>query len=1107
MQHADQRSSWEAHHSMRAATGVHDTTAEVVTHMQAEVVSKRQLLQQHLLHHLAHLPPGTGPPAAAFRLLQLSSTAPAAALRDLLPCAWQPQQLLQFNPFLSAAAAARLHSALLVWLQLCVLEDKLGRLQQLLLAGPDGVASLIQELQVHRTWEPATHPKWLVFEVEGQLQIRPAQYDIAAHLMENPGAIMQLNMGEGKTRVILPMLALHWADGKRVVRLNFLSSLLHEAYDHLHQHLTASVLGVKLLLLPFHRDVSLTPATARAMRAAVSHCQRVGGLLLVVPEHRMSLELKWHELQLKGGLQDLAVCSELQALAAVPYLDVLDESDELLHHRFQLVYACGNRQQLHARPERVSAIQALLHTLTWLADQGASACPKLHAEGVAVWPPAAERPAGSFCGMQLLSGGPLEAALPGLHSRLAAALLASPPHELRWLSGCHNQEAVLRFITDPSDSCEQLAAAVPGLAPDQADQLLTLRGLLACNMLQHCLQKRHNVDFGINRSPTARKKLAVPYRAARTPSERSEFAQPDVALLLSHISYYNDGLSLPQFEEALHALLAMGDNARRDYYRGWLQLLPADRIAADELSKFDCVDKVDPTNTQQLELMWQHLRHNMAAVDLWLSYCLLPDQTSQFPQRLTRNAWHMADNAAGAVVGFSGTNDNHRLLPLQVQQADAAHKPHLAATNGKMLAMLLQHASYSTLARQDPTQAGKPVWQLLLDHALQYKLHALLDCGALLAGTTNRQAAHYVLQHMDASRYQGVCYFDADSRQWTICDSLGRSLPRQASPVVERDAFVIFDEARCRGADLKLQQQAVGLLTLAPGMGKSQLMQAAGRLRQLGRGQTLQVVGLPDVTEKILAANAAQQHRSSSSAATMQQVLQWVMSNTAQATLHGVTPWASQGLYFISCKASADRALQEDDLLPAALYGSSMAPKPVPDVVAGMVKQHLKAPELQGLQDAVPTAAAAAAATAAAAAAAAAASPGAAAVASQQLQLALLSSRPAGNSNSRPALTASNGSKVAPPAVPVPELVSAHLFNGGSMFDGDLQQLQVLRCMVQRRREAAEALLDSRGRQAQLPRSELELACDEHAAVAKRGSDALLGSAQKRPKGVKSSKG
>jgi hypothetical protein len=42
-------------------------------------------------------------------------------------------------------------------------------------------------------------------------------------------------MGEGKTRVILPMLALHWADGSRIVRLNFLPTLLDDAYNHLHR--------------------------------------------------------------------------------------------------------------------------------------------------------------------------------------------------------------------------------------------------------------------------------------------------------------------------------------------------------------------------------------------------------------------------------------------------------------------------------------------------------------------------------------------------------------------------------------------------------------------------------------------------------------------------------------------------------------------------------------------------------------------------------------------------------------------------------------------------------------------------------------------------------
>lgn len=54
----------------------------------------------------------------------------------------------------------------------------------------------------------------------------------------------------------------------------------------------------------------------------------------MVPEHRLSLQLKWHELHMRGDAASLAVCDELQALAAMPYLDMLDESDELLHHRF-----------------------------------------------------------------------------------------------------------------------------------------------------------------------------------------------------------------------------------------------------------------------------------------------------------------------------------------------------------------------------------------------------------------------------------------------------------------------------------------------------------------------------------------------------------------------------------------------------------------------------------------------------------------------------------------------------------------------------------------------------------------------------------------------------
>ena len=77
---------------------------------------------------------------------------------------------------------------------------------------------------MHRTWNVDAHPQWLVFEMEGGLQIRPAQHWVAAFLMEHPGSILQLNMGEGKTRVILPMLILHWADGQNLVSLGGIGS-------------------------------------------------------------------------------------------------------------------------------------------------------------------------------------------------------------------------------------------------------------------------------------------------------------------------------------------------------------------------------------------------------------------------------------------------------------------------------------------------------------------------------------------------------------------------------------------------------------------------------------------------------------------------------------------------------------------------------------------------------------------------------------------------------------------------------------------------------------------------------------------------------------------
>ena len=62
-----------------------------------------------------------------------------------------------------------------------------------------------------------------------------------------------------------------------------------------------------------------------------------------------------------------------------------------------------------------------------------------------------------------------------------------------------------------------------------------------------------------------------------------------------------------------------------------------------------------------------------------------------------------------------------------------------------------------------------------------------------------------------------MVYFSNDKKSWLVRDFIGREWELKVnSPLKEKDCFVFFDESRCRGADMKLLPNAVGLLTLGP---------------------------------------------------------------------------------------------------------------------------------------------------------------------------------------------------------------------------------------------------------------------------------------------------
>ena len=1010
----DLKGSWDAHHNLKVKSVLpqnrESSLIACVAHLE-RITNMRQPIEAKLLKKIGTLPIGERWDKTSARLHQICYVLPRITLVDLMRIAFAPEHICHFNPFFSKDAQRHIIADILIWLQLCVLEDRLGRIVYLGRTCTGGMCDekVVSELDVRREWSVEMHPEWLVFEVEGSLQIRPVQYQVVQSLIDNEGAITQLNMGEGKTRVMLPMLVLHWGSRARqvdaVVRLHFLSQLLQEAFDFLHRNLSSSVLGYKIIQMPFNRDVKLTPEMVRIMLYRVRLNLESGGFLLVAREHRLSLKLKWDELHRLDTEESNETCSGLDELNDIKHIDILDESEELLSHKIELNYAIGGHQQLPGGPSRWKAAQGVLRTLK--SDPTVQLILSLRNVSVRDTPSHGDT-SESFPKYRLICGEALDVEEQSLIGAISRGVLQAPPYELRWLSSVSGKEKedVIEFITNPKAVDETFRASATFMK--RSDDLLALRGLLAFRNLTHCLQKRHRVDYGVNRI-NGKKRIAIPFRASDVPCDRSEFAHPDIGIIFTLLSYYSDGLSEKQFRETLVAHFELGASEQEKVYGEWFELSRGSMNEEDR-EKIDDVRKVDPSNAALFDLLYTSYRYNIATIGCWLER-VFQLECMQYPEKLSACAWDLVNNPQVQCRGFSGTNDKKLLLPLQVHshQVEKDDEPRvLGGTNGKMLDLLLKCSIYVNLDTQvsmdgsnasasassvavtaqmsvkQPTwqravdyalsavgaygnnasasassvavateqSVRQPSWQLAVDYALRTRCAAIFDAGALLVGASNREVADYALRQgemcLQGDRFENVLYFDMSEgeNRWMIRNIEGRMWPMGSSPVKECECLIVFDESRCIGTDMKMHQNAKCVLTIGAGMCKDKLMQAAGRARKLGKGQTLVLLGLNDITEKICPGGEPPQPSD---------VLDWIMSNTTASTEQGLQAWGEQGGRFCATagRDSAQFVIQDEVLALEDLYCHVEQPGSLFDTHQRKVTQMLNRREGLALSDAM----------------------------------------------------------------------------------------------------------------------------------------------------------
>ena len=317
---------------------------------------------------------------------------------------------------------------------------------------------------------------------------------------------LQLNMGEGKSSVIVPLVASTLAQGSNLVRVVTLKPLSNQMFQLLVSRLSG-LANRPVFYLPFSRSLRMNMSLVKTIRGLYRRCVAEGGVLVVQPEHILSQKLMHVDILLTShqDSEKHSIANEMGALqgwVAKASRDVLDESDEILHVRYQLIYTSGKQMPLDDHPNRWTTIQQVFGRLQEHAKRLHRRFPKKFEIDVTprgfpiirILDPAISKELSSLI---------VDDALEGQLPNLPMGVLPSPI-----------REAARRVIVEGVlSNFDRDLIILHCAGTTMLKGILLLRGLLMDGegILGYVLKERRwRVDYGLDPSRTL---LAVPYRA------------------------------------------------------------------------------------------------------------------------------------------------------------------------------------------------------------------------------------------------------------------------------------------------------------------------------------------------------------------------------------------------------------------------------------------------------------------------------------------------------------------------------------------------------------------------------------------------------------------
>ncbi|XP_075242339.1 uncharacterized protein LOC142337127 isoform X1 [Convolutriloba macropyga] len=804
--------------------------------------------------------------------------------------------------------------------------------------------------QGHSNWVPRDYVEWLMLEAEGNFLIRPVQVKIALQMLVLPecikNAVMQLNMGEGKSSVIVPMLICTVSLKHNVCpQVIVLGSLYPLNCNYLAAKM-GGILNLALLQLPFCRDLQLRANDVDKLSEEILALKKRRGFIVSTPEQIMSMKLKTIEMFISESSPKIESFRNFSTVYEQNVRSILDESDDILSVKRQLVYTLGSQMPLDGNNERWKVIQSVLKSLNEHSGTIAAECgPNFILHQLKT-----DKNQHQFNLFRLLSKN--EQSFNVISKLVVADFIEGKTDSDLWPLTPVQKSYVQKFVFSEeleNDQGSRLERELGGV--EIPPTLFILRGLFGLKILQHCLTLRHRVNYGIGKH----RKMAVPFRAKDIAVDKTDFGHPDVALTLTQLTYYYQGVPKEGFQKVLLKLSQLQPSIATSIYAKWISMCDRCHIPK-ELRSFS---SVNPSDVVQLGTLYGLLYRHILVVDYWLETFVYPQEARQFRQKLSANGWDLCRQGELPVTGFSGTNETQLLLPLTIEQCDL---PELEETNALVINNILRKENQNYYS----INSGASSYDILdmvisVNTNNQYhhmgQIKVILDPGAIIL-EANKKFVSLWLDKIPENEISAGVYFD-DEDNLVVLDRRGFVTPYHLSPFAGKleSCVVYLDDVHTRGTDLQFPSGTRAAVTLGTCLSKDKLAQACMRMRLLGSGHSLSFFASSEVDNEI------QSISGSSKVSQVGKVIAWAFKNSQNQVRDGIVHWANQatdqlhklcsyqsstldGVGNQSLARFGNDIVHHEITSLSQIYGKNRTKNTLPDLVSQRI-ENLQCPNLQ----------------------------------------------------------------------------------------------------------------------------------------------------------------